>query len=127
MKLDELVYGEESYIITGVLFRVFNSLGPGHREKNYHNAVGKLLQDLEIPFVSERYSPLKVDGLLVGKYYLDFLVYDKIAIELKSKNHFYKRDIDQLFSYLVNNSLQLGILANFASQGVNTKRIINIH
>ena len=59
--------------------------------------------------------------------HLDFLIDDKIILELKKGNRFFGKDIDQVYSYLKINNPQLGILANFTNHGVETKRIVNIN
>ncbi|KKQ17793.1 MAG: hypothetical protein US30_C0001G0127, partial [Candidatus Moranbacteria bacterium GW2011_GWF2_36_839] len=65
-------------------------------------------------------------GKEIGYYIFDFLVFDKIVIELKSKNYFSKRDIDQLYSYLKAMNLKLGILVYFTKECVRYKRIVNL-
>jgi GxxExxY protein len=122
---DKVLYKKESYEIVGCCFEVFNQLGPGLREKNYQSGLEESLQEKNISFQSQLYVPLKVNDKLVGKYFLDLLVSDLIAIELKAGEHFYRRDIEQLFSYLKSANLKLGILVNFTSSGVKFKRILN--
>ncbi len=71
---------------------------------------------------------IKID-LGGGKYILyfaDFIVAEKIIIEIKKGERFLKNNIDQLYSYLKATNLKLGILANFTRNGVQFKRIVNI-
>jgi len=124
--MDKIIYKDESYEIVGCCFAVFNGLGPGLREKNYQKALEELFKQKNINFKSQLYVPIKLNDKIVGKYFLDFLIGDKIALEIKSGNNFYKRDIDQLYSYLKSANLCLGILINFMSNGVKSKRILNI-
>lgn len=65
------------------------------------------------------------DSALV-KCVLDFAIDDKIVLEIKKGDRFIKSNIDQLFSYLKIIGLQLGILANFTSRGLQFRRVINI-
>lgn len=122
----DLIYKDESYKIIGCCYEVFNNLGPGLREKSYHQALEKIFLKENLPFQSQLYIPLKIEYKIVGKYFLDFLVWSKIAVEIKAGNHFYRKDIDQLFSYLKSKDLKLGLLINFAQIGVLTKRVLNI-
>lgn len=124
--MTDLIYKEESYKIVGCCYEVFNNLGPGLREKNYHQALEKIFSKENIPFQSQLYVPLKIDDKIVGKYFLDFFIWSKIAVEIKAGNHFYRKDIDQLFSYLKSKKLKLGLLVNFAQAGVFIKRVLNI-
>jgi len=124
--MDKIIYKDESYDIIGYCFEVFNQLGPGLREKNYQKALEELFKEKNFDFKSQLYVPIKINDKIIGKYFLDFIVDDKIALEIKSGNNFFKRDIDQLFSYLKSVDLKLGILVNFTSDGVKSKRILNI-
>jgi GxxExxY protein len=122
----ELIFKEESYQIMGCCFEVFNNLGPGLRESSYQKALEKVFETKDIRFKSQQYVPNKIDQKVVGRNYLDFLINDKIAIEIKAGDHFFRKDIDQLYSYLKSSNLQLGLLINFTKDGVLSKRILNI-
>lgn len=69
---------------------------------------------------------LTFKGEVVGKYYLDFLVEDKIVLELKKGNYFSKRNIEQVKEYLRATDMKLAILANFTQNGVKFLRILNL-
>jgi len=58
---------------------------------------------------------------------MDFIIEDKIVLEIKKGERFLKQNIDQLYRYLKAGDLQLGILANFTSRGLQFKRIVNLH
>lgn len=122
----EIIFKEECYEIIGCCFEVFNNLGPGHREKTYQKALEKVIKSKEIEFKSQLYIPLKIKDIIVGKQYIDLLYKDIIAIEIKVGNHFYRKDIEQLYSYLKATKLKLGLLINFTSSAVLYKRILNI-
>lgn len=122
----EIIFKDECYKIMGCCFEVFNKFGYGLREKNYQKALEEVLTNQKISFASQLYVPLKINDKVIGKYYLDLLIDDKIAVELKVGDHFLKKDIEQLYSYLKSKSLKLGLLINFTSSGVKHKRILNI-
>ncbi|MFQ6049535.1 MAG: GxxExxY protein [Candidatus Paceibacterales bacterium] len=42
LKRKDLIYPELSYQIIGILFEVYNQLGPGHHEKHYHKAIARI-------------------------------------------------------------------------------------
>jgi len=63
----------------------------------------------------------------VGHYFIDFLIDNKVVLEIKVGDRFPKRNIDQIFSYLRSSNLKLGILANFTSDGIKFKRILNLN
>ncbi len=127
MKKDsELVYPELSYKIVGFLFEVYNTIGPGHKEKVYEEAVSSLLTENGIKHNRQVYFPVKFRNKVIGKYYLDLLIEDKIVLELKKGNRVSKRNIDQILSYLKAKNLKLGIIAQFGTDEVKFKRILNI-
>ena len=82
----ELLYPDLSYQINGALFEVFRQIGGGHDEKYYQKAVAIALKKAGLKFHEQAHVPLLFDGQHVGKYYLDFLVEEKIILELKKSN-----------------------------------------
>lgn len=126
VKKADLLYPELSYAIIGCAFDVFNELGFGHHEKYYQRAYSAILKENKIPFSEQLYFPLKFREKIIGKFYFDFLIDDKVIIELKKDNRFSKHHIDQVLSYLKVSNLKLAILINFTRDGVVSKRIINI-
>jgi len=117
---------ELSYQLIGVLFEVHNTLGYGYLEKYYQKAIAALLNKLEIPFREQALVEIKIGDEVIAKGYADFLIDEKIILEIKKGDSFRKNNIDQLHSYLKMTGLELGILANFTSKGLLYKRIVNI-
>ncbi|MBU1163991.1 GxxExxY protein [Patescibacteria group bacterium] len=127
MKRIELIYPKLSYAIVGILFDVYNTLGPGYHEKNYQNAIKEELIRNKISFQEQVYIPIKFKGDKIGNYYLDFLIDNRIILELKRGERYYKKDFNQVYAYLQATDLKLGILAIFASKNLYFKRILNIN
>lgn len=123
---EDLIYKDECYKIIGLIFEIFNGVGYGFKEKFYQNAVANAFVENKIPFKKELKARVNYKGKEIGYYYFDFLVFDKIVIELKQKNYFSKKDIDQLYSYLKAMNLKLGVLIYFTKSGIRYKRIINL-
>lgn len=121
----KLLYPDLSYEIVGALFEVYNQLKYGHREKIYQKALAEQLLEKKINFKKEQYYPVKFNNKIISHYYVDFLIEDKIVLELKVAQDFYQKDINQLLSYLKFKSFELGILAIFAKDGIKYKRILN--
>lgn len=71
-------------------------------------------------------APLKYRAEKIGQYFLDFLIENKIVLEIKKDNLFRKPNIDQVYAYLKSTGLKLEIIANFTRDGVRFKRIINV-
>lgn len=122
----DLVYPELSYEILGCLFKTWTDTGSGHREKLYQKAVAVELKAKHIQFVEQFPIKLYQRETFIGIYYVDFLIEGKIVLELKVRDYFSSKDIQQVYSYLKGLNLQLGILAHFTTNGVKYKRVVNI-
>jgi len=99
-RIIQLVYPQLSYKIVGILFTVFNELGYGYQEKYYQKAVAKILRENKIEFKEQVYAPLEFKGERIGGYYLDFLIDNKLILEIKKGDRFLKTNIEQVYSYL---------------------------
>jgi len=122
----DLLYPEESYKIIGILFDVYNELGPGHHEKYYQRAISHMLKKHGIDFQEQFYTPLYYRGITIGKQFFDFLIENKIILEIKKGDKFSHHHIKQVSSYLKTSGYKLAILANFGRNGITFKRIINL-
>jgi GxxExxY protein len=125
LRRKDLVYPELSYQIIGILFEVYNEIGPGHQERYYQKAIAAGLKESGISFKEQVYTPLTFKNQKIGHYFLDFLIEDKVVLEIKKGTRFSKNNIEQIMAYLKTNNLKLGIIANFGSQQLKFKRIIN--
>lgn len=126
MDENKVIYPELSYKIVGCIFNVYNTLGANHREYLYQKALAKEFDINKIKYISQVPCNLIYKDSVIGKYYLDFLIDDKIVLELKAGPHFKKNDFDQILDYLKTTHHKLGILANFGSETVSFRRILNI-
>lgn len=124
MDRPNIVEKELSYKIVGCLFEVFNKLGGEYQEKYYQRAVAESLRQNRIRFQEQLQVDLKFGGSKIGKYFLDFLVDNKIVLEIKAVPFLKPLYFQQVRAYLKANNLQLGILANFRGNKVVCKRIL---
>lgn len=120
-----LVYPELSYRIMGILFDVHNRLGGSFEEKYYQRAVERLLKRNNFKFDKELKANIVFEGDKIGKYFLDFLVENRIVVELKAVPQLLPIHFRQVRSYLKVKNLQLGILVNFRGEKLLYKRILN--
>lgn len=123
---DKIIYKELSYKIVGILFEVYNNLGYGYQEKYYVKAIAKCFEDASINFRQQAPYNISFHGEIIGRYYLDFLVDNKIVLEIKKGNYFSKQNMDQVKAYLKVTGMKLAILANFTSSGVKFLRVLNL-
>jgi GxxExxY protein len=122
---DKVLYKELSYEIVGILFEAYNELGYGHQEKYYEKAIARCLEEKSIKYKRQVPYDIKFKNELIGRNFLDFLVDDKIVLELKKGKHFSKRNLEQVKEYLIVTKMKLAILANFTPDGVKFLRVLN--
>jgi len=123
---EDLLFPELSFQVVGILFEVHNTLGYGYLEKYYQKAIAALLTKAKIKFIEQALVEIVIADEVVAKGYADFIIDDKIILEIKKGDSYRKTNIDQLHSYLKMTKMELGILANFTSKGLLYKRIVNI-
>jgi len=123
----KIIYKELSYEVVGILFEVFNELGYGYKEKYYQRAIAYLLKEKNISFKEQLMYRVNFKGKNIGNQFLDFLIDDKIILEIKKGNYFSRHNIEQVKQYLQVTNKKLAILANFTERGVKTMRILNIN
>lgn len=121
----KFVHGELTQKIINSARKIFDDLGYGHPEKIYQKALEVELKKQKIPYKRESYSKILYDGEVVGRYFLDFLVDDKVAVELKVRREVYENDWIQLLNYLKAKDLRVGLLIVFMKSGVAVKRLMN--
>lgn len=121
----KIIEKELSYKIVGILFEVHTKLGGRYQEKIYQAAVEKLLQRENISYEKELKTDLLFEGDKIGLYYLDFLIENRIILELKAVYRFHPDHFRQVQSYLKTKNLKLGILANFKGPKLIYSRILN--
>ena len=121
----DIVLPQLSYQIMGILFKIHNELGPVHKEKNYQDAVEMLLKKNNIKYEREKEVELEVDGEKVKGFFIDFLIDNKLILELKATKFIKNEDIRQVSRYLKSSNLPLAIIANFKRNKLESKRVIN--
>ena len=123
--MKELVYPELSYKIIGISFKVFNNLGYGHQEKYFQRAMVLELDKQGIKYEKEKEIKLNYNNQCIGKYFLDFLIENKIILELKVVPNFKHIHLKRTLEYLNATKAKLAILVYFTRDGVRYRRIIN--
>jgi GxxExxY protein len=115
-------YEELTHKIIGCAYKVFNELGFGFLESIYKKAMIIELTKSDLKVESEK--PLKVyyDNQVIGDFFIDLYVEDKVIVELKSVQHLVKEHEVQLVNYLQGLQKDIGHLINFGSSGVDVKR-----
>ena len=106
-------------------FNVFNQLGYGFLEKVYENAM--LIELKSFGLNCEKQNPIKVyyNEQIVGDYYADIIVEDKVIIELKAVENIAPEHEVQLVNYLKATEIEVGLLLNFGSKPQYKRRVLS--
>src|SRR6267143_4887508 len=118
---NEMTVDDLTHIIIGCAYKVHNTLGPGFLEKVYENALRIELE--KAGFRVKQQEPINVvyDGQVVGEYYADLWVNERVVVELKAALALVKEHEVQLVNYLTATKVDLGLLLNFGPS-VQVKR-----
>ncbi|OGW00771.1 MAG: GxxExxY protein [Nitrospinae bacterium RIFCSPLOWO2_01_FULL_39_10] len=102
--------------IINIFYRVYNKLGYGFLEKVYENAMIIELEKESIPAVSQSAISVSYEGKIIGEYYADILVDNKVIVEIKAIRHLVEDNEAQLLNYLKATNMEVGLLLNFGTK-----------
>ena len=123
--MEQLVYKEECFKIVGLCKEVHKLLGRGFFENVYKNALEYEFKNNNIPYLREKdYSIKYKDIVLSHKFYADFVVYDKIILEIKCGKNIIDEHVKQTLNYLAISKCLLGIIVNFGEDSLKYKRLV---
>jgi len=108
--------------IIRAFYKVYNTLGYGFLEKVYGNSLAIELRQQGLSVIQQ--APIKVyyNGQLVGEYYADLLVEDRVIVELKTVETLADEHYAQLLNYLKATKIQVGLLLNFGPTEPEVRR-----
>jgi len=118
-------YKELTERIIGIFYRVYNNLGYGFLEKVYENAMMIEFKRDDIHAISQ--YPIKVfyEGEIVGEYFTDILVDDKIIVEIKAVRSIAIENEAQLLNYLKATDKEVGLLLNFGPKPEIKRKVLD--
>ena len=123
--MSQIIYKHESYFVIGLCMDVHNELGKGFSEAVYGDALEIELKSNGVPFQREVKFNIDYKGnTLKHQYYADFIVDDKIILELKAVEKISSGHIKQTLNYLAASKMKLGLIVNFGENQLNYKRVL---
>lgn len=123
--MTNLIYKDEAYKIVGICMEVHNQLGKGFNEVVYADALEIEFIDNGIEYSREKKYAISYKGnILKHKYRADFIINDKIVLEIKAIDCLVSAHIKQTLNYLAVSKLKLGLLINFGEDSLKYKRIV---
>ncbi|RPH32307.1 MAG: GxxExxY protein [Bacteroidales bacterium] len=122
---DKYPLQKESYQIIGICMEIHRILGKGLLEIVYKDAIEYEFNLKKIPYEREKKYEVEYKGLILPHHFFaDFVVYDKIILEVKAQ----KGIVDEHYSWVINylgiSKCPLGLIVNFGENSLNTKRLI---
>ena len=123
--MEILYYKEESYKIIGACMNVHRELGQGFLEAVYQEALALEFIEQKIPFRKEAKIEIYYKESTLKQYYVaDFICYNNIIVELKAVTSLESTHTAQVLNYLKATDLSLGLLVNFGTSSLESKRLV---
>jgi len=116
---------ELTYRIIGCAMKVHNILGAGFQEVIYQRCLAIELEKAGLSYEREKDQPIYYEGTEVGTRRADFIVENRVVIELKALTQLEDVHIVQTKNYTVAYDYPVGLLINFGSQSLEHKLIFN--
>ena len=122
----DLLFNDITYKIRGAIFTVSNKYGKGLKEIIYQKALAEEFDKLSLQYEQQkRINIISLDtGKILGTFIPDFVVEDKIIIEIKATDFTIEQAKKQQLSYLKASKYEVGFLVNFCSTPLYLKRQI---
>ena len=120
----KFLYKDLSYKVIGCFYEVYNELGPAHKEQIYHKALRITFDDTGIKYKDKPRIKIQFRGKNIGIYEPDFIIEDKIIVEIKSLLNMPKIFEKQLYYYIRGTDYKVGYLVNFGNERIDIRRRI---
>ncbi len=117
-------YQDLTFAVNGCSMTVLNEIGHGFHEKIYENALALAFEDKGLSFSQQKNYNVMFQGRSVGAFMPDFVVEDKIIVELKTIDKIGPIEKGQVLNYLRASKLALGLIFNFKNQKLEWQRIV---
>ena len=92
---------------------IYKTLGPGHSERIYHNAMEVSLRKHNIQYETERIVPIIYEGHTIGNMRADLIIDNSLVIELKAVKCLNSAMSQQAYNYLKLTGINQALLINF--------------
>jgi GxxExxY protein len=121
----DYLYKEDTYKIIGCCMDTHKILGKGFNEIVYKDALEIEFQRNNVTYQKEVGFKISYRDIILPHYYnADFLISDKIILELKAIESLSSSNLKQTLNYLAASKLKLALLVNFGENSLKYKRVI---
>jgi len=116
---------QESYELIGICMEIHRILGKGFAEIVYKDALSYELRSKGIPFEREKEYQVEYKKIILPhRFYADFVVFDKIILEVKAQKGIAEEQYAQVLNYLAVSKCPLGLMVNFGESSLVVKRVV---
>ena len=123
--MEHIIHKNESYQLVGMCYEVHNQLGAGFLQIVYKDALEYEFRKNNIPYEREKvYKVHYKDVILPHHFYADFVVYNKIILEVKGVSAITDEFVAMSINYLKVSNNKLALIANFGELKLNIKRVV---
>lgn len=120
MQLDEITYK-----VIGCAMKVHNTIGCGFQEVIYQRCLAIELKNAGLEYEREKEQVIHYNGEEVGSRRADFIVENKIVVELKAIVNLDDIHLAQAKNYTVAYNFPVGLLINFGAISLQYKKVFN--
>lgn len=105
-------------------FEVQNNLGCGFLEKVYYKALAYEFNQARLKAELQKSIDIIYKGQEVGRYIPDFIIEEKIIVEVKTVEFLSKVHRAQILNYLKATGYEVGLILNFYNPRLEYKRVV---
>jgi GxxExxY protein len=125
IRIDDFPLKEETEFIIGRAYEIYRQLGFGFAEIVYKDAFEIEFSDNNILYQREKEYIVQYKGRIIRhKFYADFVVLDKVILEVKAKKEIAEEDYAQALNYLKCSGCKVALILNFGRSKLEIKRVV---
>ena len=122
--MTEILFKGLSFKVVGAAMEVHRLLGPGFLESVYQTSLEHEFELQGIPFKQQKRLTVKYKDIVVGDYIADFVIDEKIIVEIKAVSNLNSSHQAQALNYLAATGYKLAILLNFGATSLQQRRVV---
>ena len=120
----DLAHSDLTRSVIGAAIEAHSHLGPGFLESVYEAAMAVELGLRKIPYEQQKAIPVFYKEVKTKDFFCDFLIGQKVLVELKAIKVLTNAEESQLLNYMKATGLRVGLLINFGEPSVKYKRFV---
>ena len=125
IRIEDFPLKDETDFIIGSGIEIHKTLGFGFLEIVYKDAFEYEFRRKNVLYKREKEYLVKYKEIILPhKFYADFVVFDKVILEIKAKDGIADEDYAQTINYLKCSGCKVGLILNFGRIKLDIKRVV---